>query len=83
VLISVRARTPESAVALSSFVQSTGYVFAAIFPLLIGILHDVTDGWMLSLITIGAVLVVAIPFGLIAGRRRTIEDEWESRHGRW
>jgi CP family cyanate transporter-like MFS transporter len=38
---------------------------------------------MLSLITIGAVLVVAIPFGLIAGRRRTIEDEWESRHGRW
>ena len=83
VLISVRARTPESAVALSSFVQSTGYVVAAVFPLLVGILHEATGGWMLSLVTIAVVLVVSIPFGLIAGRRRTVEDEWEARHGRW
>ncbi|WP_422730930.1 MFS transporter [Microbacterium abyssi] len=83
VLISIRARTPESAVALSSFVQSSGYIFAAIFPLLVGVLHDVTGGWTVSLIVIGAVLVVSIPFGVIAGRRRTVEDEWESRHGDW
>ncbi|MCK3768783.1 MFS transporter [Microbacterium aerolatum] len=83
VLISIRARTPESAVALSSFVQSSGYVFAAVFPLLVGVLHDLTGGWTVSLIVIGAVLVVSIPFGVIAGRRRTVEDEWEARHGRW
>ena len=83
VLISIRARTPESAVALSSFVQSTGYVFAAVFPLLIGVLHESTGAWTLPIVTIGIVLVVAIPFGLIAGRRRTIEDEWEARYGRW
>ena len=30
-----------------------------------------------------AVLIVVIPFGMVAGRRRTVEDEWESRHGSW
>ncbi|MGO2931930.1 MFS transporter [Microbacterium sp.] len=83
VLISIRARTPESAVALSSFVQSSGYVFAAVFPLLMGVLHETTGGWTIPLLVIAAVLVVAIPFGLVAGRRRTVEDEWERRHGRW
>ena len=83
VLISIRARTPESAVALSSFVQSAGYVFAAVFPLLVGVLHESTGGWTVPLVVIAGVLVVAIPFGVIAGRRRTIEDEWELRYGRW
>ncbi|MGO2747231.1 MFS transporter [Microbacterium sp.] len=83
VLISIRARTPESAVALSSFVQSAGYIFAAVFPLLVGVLHENTGNWTVSLLVIAAVLVVATPFGLIAGRRRTVEDEWERRYGRW
>lgn len=83
VLISVRARTPETAVALSSFVQSAGYLGAAAFPILLGIVHDATDDWLAPLLIIGAVLVIAIPFGLIAGRRQTIEAEWERGHGRW
>ena len=83
VLLSIRARTPESAVALSGFVQSIGYAIAAFFPLLVGLLHDSTAGWQVPLIVIGAVLIVSIPAGVVAGRRRTIEDEWERRHGRW
>ncbi|WP_206494405.1 MFS transporter [Microbacterium sp.] len=83
VLISIRSRTPESAVALSSFVQSTGYVIAAAFPVLIGVLHEATESWTVPLLVMAAVLVIATPFGYIAGRRRTVEDEWERRHGRW
>lgn len=83
VLISIRSRTPQSAVLLSSFVQSTGYVLAAIFPLLVGILHDATGGWTVPLIAVAAVLVITFPAGIIAGRRVTVEDEWERRHGRW
>ncbi|WP_223624569.1 CynX/NimT family MFS transporter [Microbacterium sp. EST19A] len=83
VLLSIRARTPESAVALSGFVQSIGYAIAAVFPLLVGLLHETTDGWQVPLIVVGAVLVAAIPAGIVAGRRRTIEDEWERRYGRW
>ncbi|WP_341976215.1 MFS transporter [Microbacterium sp. LTA6] len=83
VLLSIRARTPESAVALSGFVQSIGYAIAAVFPLLIGMLHEVTGGWQVPLIVMAGVLIVSLPAGYIAGRRRTIEDEWERRHGRW
>ncbi|WP_309103014.1 MFS transporter [Microbacterium sp.] len=83
VLISIRARTAESAVALSSFVQSVGYIGAAAFPVLVGVVHDATEDWTVPLIVVAAVLVISIPFGVIVGRRRTIEDEWEQRHGRW
>lgn len=83
VLLSIRARTPESAVALSGFVQSIGYAVAAVFPLLIGLLHDATDSWLIPLWLLVGVLVAVIPAGWIAGRRRTIEEDWERRHGRW
>ncbi|WP_417554878.1 MFS transporter [Microbacterium sp.] len=83
VLISIRARTPETAVVLSSFVQSVGYAVAAVFPVLFGVLHAVSGSWTWSLLLLGAVLIVVIPFGMVAGRRRTVEDEWESRHGAW
>ncbi|WP_029263718.1 MULTISPECIES: MFS transporter [unclassified Microbacterium] len=83
VLLSIRARTSESAVALSGFVQSIGYAIAATFPLLIGLLHETTAGWQIPLLVIAGVLIVAIPAGIVAGRRRTVEDEWERRHGRW
>ncbi|MDF2561419.1 MAG: transporter permease [Microbacterium sp.] len=83
VLLSIRARTPESAVALSGFVQSIGYAIAATFPLLVGLLHETTAGWQVPLFVIAGVLIVSIPAGIVAGRRRTVEDEWERRHGRW
>lgn len=83
VLLSIRSRTPESAVALSGFVQSIGYAVAAVFPLLIGLLHDATGSWLIPLWLLVGVLVAVIPAGWVAGRRRTIEEDWERRHGRW
>lgn len=83
VLLSIRARTPQSAVALSGFVQSIGYAVAALFPLVIGLLHEATGGWQAPLLLLAATLVLAGPAGWVAGRRQTVEDAWESRHGRW
>jgi len=83
VLLSIRARTPESAVALSGFVQSIGYAVAAVFPLLIGLLHDATDSWLIPLWLLVGVLIAVIPAGWVAGRHRTIEEDWERRHGSW
>jgi CP family cyanate transporter-like MFS transporter len=83
VLLGLRTRTHEGAVALSGFVQSLGYGVAALFPLTIGLLHETTGGWQVPLLLLAGALVVACPFGWIAGRRRTIEDEWERRYGRW
>jgi len=83
VLLSIRSRTPESAVALSGFVQSIGYAVAALFPLVLGVLHQATGGWQAPLLLLAALLIVACPAGWIIGSGRTIEDEWERRYGRW
>lgn len=83
VLLSIRARTAESAVALSGFVQSIGYAVAALYPLLLGLLHEMTGGWQAPLLLLAVTLVVAAPAGWIAGRRSTIEQEWERRYGTW
>ncbi|MEP7247404.1 MAG: MFS transporter [Gammaproteobacteria bacterium] len=64
----LRARTPESAAALSLMAQGVGYLIAACGPVAFGLIHDHTGGW-----TIGLILVIAIAAaqglcGLGAGR---------------
>jgi CP family cyanate transporter-like MFS transporter len=83
VLLGVRARTGEGAVALSGFVQSIGYAIVALFPVGIGILHDVTDSWTGPIIVLLVVVAAAIPVVVMAARPRTVEDEWERAHGAW
>lgn len=83
VLLGLRTRTHEAAVALSSFVQSIGYAIVAIFPFGIGLLHDATHSWTVPLIVLAVVVASAIPAGFVAARPHTIEDEWERRHGAW
>jgi CP family cyanate transporter-like MFS transporter len=82
-LLGMRARTHGAAVALSGFVQSIGYAIAAVFPIMIGLLHDVTGGWTASLCVLAVIAVAALPAGLVAARRSTVEADWERRHGPW
>ncbi|MFT4229165.1 MAG: MFS transporter, partial [Microbacterium sp.] len=83
VLVSVRSRTPEGAVALSGFVQSVGYGITAAFPLGIGLLHDATGSWTGPLLVLAVVVLAAVPALFVASRPHTVEDEWERRHGAW
>lgn len=83
VLLGLRARTHEGAVALSGFVQSIGYGIVALFPVGIGMLHDATGSWAWPLFVLAAVIASAIPAGVVAARARTVEDDWEKRHGAW
>lgn len=83
VLLGLRARTHEGAVALSAFVQSVGYAIVAVFPVGIGLLHDATATWTGPLLVLVVVVACAAPAGFIAARPQTIEDEWERRHGAW
>jgi cyanate permease len=83
VLLGLRARTHEAAVALSSFVQSVGYAIVALFPFGIGVLHGATDSWTWPLLILAGVVATAIPAGVVVSRARTVEDDWERRHGPW
>lgn len=83
VLLGLRTRTHEGAVALSGFVQSGGYAISALFPFGIGLLHDATDSWTGPLVILAFVVAAAIPAGVVAARPHTVEDDWERRHGAW
>ncbi|QXJ24001.1 MFS transporter [Actinomadura graeca] len=70
--IGLRAHDAQVATQLSGMAQGVGYVIAALGPLAVGALHDVTGNWS---VPIAGVLVVAalmtIP-GAAAGRNRSI-----------
>jgi CP family cyanate transporter-like MFS transporter len=74
-MIGMRARTPQGIVALSTFAQSTGYLIAALGPLVVGVLYEVTGGWMLPLGFLLAAAAAQAVAGLVIARPRYLEDE--------
>lgn len=73
--IGLRARTAEGTVALSAFAQSTGYVIAALGPLMVGILYEVTGGWTAPIGFLLGALAVQTAAGMAIARPRYVEDE--------
>nr|WP_243715631.1 MFS transporter [Micromonospora sp. KC207] len=73
--IGLRARTAEGTVALSAFAQSTGYVIAALGPLLVGVLYEATGGWTAPIGFLLVALAVQAVAGMAIARPRFIEDE--------
>jgi len=74
-LIALRTRTAEGTVALSGFVQGTGYGVAAFGPLLVGVLHSVTGDYRSALAVLIALSLPAIGAGFVLRRARFVEDE--------
>ncbi|MEU5911106.1 MFS transporter [Micromonospora sp. NPDC047527] len=73
--IGLRSRTAEGTVALSAFAQSTGYVIAALGPLMVGILYEVTGGWTAPIGFLLGALAVQTAAGMAIARPRYVEDE--------
>ncbi len=71
---SLRTEHSQTAAKLSGMAQSIGYLFAAIGPLLFGILHDITGEWLASLSILLITACIITLFGSQAGRNRTIEE---------
>nr|WP_243843623.1 MFS transporter [Microbacterium endophyticum] len=78
-LLGMRTESSRTAVALSGFVQSAGYTIAAIFPFLFGVIHTVTGGWTIPLLTLGVIAVAAIPAAKIIAQSTTVESELRRR----
>ncbi len=67
-IIALRAPDPASVTALSAVAQSSGYVLAALGPVAIGLLHQLSGGWRVPLLAgIGACLL-QLAFGMLAAR---------------
>ena len=72
-LIVLRAPNATVAASLSGMVQGIGYTVAALGPLALGLLRDLTQGWNAGAAMFIAITVSALAFGLAAGRDRHVE----------
>src|SRR6185312_822066 len=79
ILINVRTRTHEGAVALSGFVQGVGYTLGALGPLIVGVLHQITGQWTLALVVLLATAAAAAVAGSIVARPHQLEDSFRLR----
>ncbi len=81
--VGLRTRTHAATVALSSFAQSLGYGVTMLMPIGVGLIHDATGSWTVPLVMLLAISLLAVPAGVVIARRKTVEQEWEQRHGSW
>lgn len=74
VLTLVVLRSPDiaHATALSAMSQTVGYAVAAVAPVAIGALHDLTGGWTVPLVVLTAACVPFTAFALSACRPRYV-----------
>nr|WP_207627692.1 MULTISPECIES: MFS transporter [Bacillaceae] len=70
--IGLRARNANQAVELSGMAQSTGYILAAIGPLFIGYLYDLTHIWTVPLTTLIVISIIMMVFAMLSGRNRFV-----------
>lgn len=64
----LRARDAHTAARLSGMAQTWGYLLAAAGPLVLGAVHQLTDGWTLPLLLLLGVCAGLTALGLGAGR---------------
>lgn len=71
--IVLRSHDTQEATELSGMAQSAGYILAAIGPILIGALYDLTGNWNVPLGFLVGVLVIKAGFGHFAGKPKKVE----------
>ncbi|MFI9400944.1 MFS transporter [Nocardia sp. NPDC052316] len=75
-LINLRTNTPGGSAALSGFTQGVGYAVACIGPLLFGVLHSATGGWIAPFALLGVAVLVLLAGAWQACKPRMLEDTW-------
>lgn len=71
----IRTKDGKEAAELSGMAQSFGYLLAAVGPVLVGTLHDVSDGWTMPILFLIVISVVILISGVVSGKEGTISDQ--------
>ena len=72
VMVVLRSRSVGETAGLSTLMQGVGYLMAAVGPVAVGALHDITDSWNPAIACLIVLLVFQVLSGLGAGRDRKI-----------
>lgn len=73
--LAIRAKGAKDAAELSGMAQSIGYLLAAIGPIIIGYVYDITQTWTISLIILIGITFVIIYVGMGAGQDKYVFDD--------
>ncbi|PZP39025.1 MAG: MFS transporter, partial [Pseudopedobacter saltans] len=73
-LVNLKSKTEAGVTALSGFVQSVGYIIAALGPFYVGHLHSTYHNWLPTCWFICAMAIVSALAGIVATRPKYIED---------
>lgn len=71
---SLRTSSAVEAADMSGMAQSVGYLLAAVGPMLVGALHDMTGSWTAPLLMLIGVGVVIFMAGIQAGQKKVISE---------
>jgi MFS transporter, CP family, cyanate transporter len=72
IMVVLRSRTVAETAGLSTLMQGVGYLMAAVGPVAVGALHDLTDSWDPAIVVLLVLLGFQVVSGLGAGRDRKI-----------
>ncbi len=73
-LINRRTKSPQTASAVSGFVQGIGYGLACFGPIGLGLLREATGSWLIPLLVLAASAIPGVIAGWFACRPRFVED---------
>jgi MFS transporter, CP family, cyanate transporter len=78
-LFNIRTKSQETLLRISGFAQGFGYLAAAMGPLVIGVLHELTGNWTSSLWFLFLTAIPAMLAGRVIARQKTIDEELQQR----
>ncbi|SFE53864.1 CynX/NimT family MFS transporter [Alteribacillus iranensis] len=70
---SLRTNDGQETAQMSGMAQSIGYFIAAVGPILLGFIHDITNSWSLPIIILGVASIFLIITGIKSGTNKKIE----------
>ena len=73
--ISLRSPNAARASELSGMSQSAGYLFAAVGPILVGMLYDVTQSWTIPILIFTGLILLLAFCGSYAGNDVTVQEQ--------
>ena len=78
-LFNLRTKSQETLLRISGFAQGFGYLTAALGPLVIGVLHELTGTWTSSLWFLFLTAIPAMLAGTVIAKQKSIDEELELR----
>ncbi len=76
----IRTKDGKEAAELSGMAQSFGYLLAAGGPVLVGVLHDISDGWTLPILFLLLISVIILIAGIVSGKEGTVSNQFKKKN---